>query len=84
MNLLTEPNEVAQYPPHPTKSEEPRLFLRIEASSKAITDKTMTVYMVDSTGGRNFDLPINGDDLDASELTWAITKALRQWNAMAI
>lgn len=84
MELLRKDNDVAEYPPHPSKKDVPRLHLRLEASSKAITDSKMTVYMTDSSGGRNFDIPIDGDDLDASELTWAITKALRQWNGMKI
>jgi hypothetical protein len=84
MNLVQKNNTDAKYPSHPSKKDVPRLHMRIEASAKAISGNVMTVYLLDSVGGRNFDLPINGDDLDASELTWAITKILRQWNGMKV
>lgn len=77
-------DKVPDWPKFPSKEEMPTLFIRIEAVKANIHKGYVEVFMTDANGGRNFKLPINAkdNDLDASELTWAITRTLREWNDM--
>lgn len=80
--LLTQGSCLVEYPPHPSKSESPRFSIYIESREKWNSETEICIQLQDAKGARMMNLPLNGDDLDASELTWAITKALRQWNNM--
>jgi len=68
-----------EWPEFPTKEKSPKLEILIETHKKDATKEYLRVFVSDAVGGRNMILPIDGNDLDASELTWAITKVLRQW-----
>ena len=78
--------EEPTWPKFPSKEELPVLFIRIEATKSDVKEDKICVFMTDANGCRNFYLPINKEDsdLDASELTWEITKLLREWNDMPV
>jgi hypothetical protein len=72
------------YPSHPEKDTCPVFAIHIESREKWNSKDSISIQLQDTKGSRMIELPIKGDDLDASELTWAITKALRQWNKMPV
>jgi len=77
-------SKVQSPPDFPTKEEMPHLTLKIQSHKNDVGKDTVRVFLTDATGGRNIKMPLDGVDLDASELTWAITKILRQWVGLPV